>query len=313
MGLATRNLVAPLVKGFTWAIENSTAGGHSIQVIGASGAGVTIASGYTMTVYCDGNNYVTLPSASGGTVLSVTATAPLTSTGGVNPLLALPQANSSVDGVLVAADWSTFNGKQASLGFTPAHSGANSDIASLSGLTTPLSTGQGGSGSAGGTGYRYGNGSAADSYSPTIPYSAITGAPTMGGSQVVFVPFVYLSGSTETGSLRINPNGTIKNFSTTNSHSLIPIAGTVSNLYIGTETAIPSGASIVVTLEDNSSATSLTATISSSSAQASDTTHTVSVSQGDYIQFHVANTNDVSSGIWLTISFVFTIGTPPLP
>jgi hypothetical protein len=33
---------------------------------------------------------------------------------------------------------------QTALGFTPAHSGANSDITSLSGLTTPLSAGQGG-------------------------------------------------------------------------------------------------------------------------------------------------------------------------
>jgi hypothetical protein len=33
------------------------------------------------------------------------------------------------------------------LGYTPAHSGANSDITSLTGLTTPLSVGQGGTGS----------------------------------------------------------------------------------------------------------------------------------------------------------------------
>lgn len=38
------------------------------------------------------------------------------------------------------------NGKQASLGYTAAHSGANSDITSLSGLTTPLSVAQGGTG-----------------------------------------------------------------------------------------------------------------------------------------------------------------------
>ena len=42
---ATRNLVAPLVRGFGWAVENSTTGGHAIQVIGATGTGVTIPSG----------------------------------------------------------------------------------------------------------------------------------------------------------------------------------------------------------------------------------------------------------------------------
>jgi hypothetical protein len=181
---ATRNLIAPMIAGFNWAVENATTGGHSIQVIGATGTGVTIASGYTMTVYCDGTNYVTLPSASGGTVLSVTATAPVASTGGANPVLSMAQATAIANGWLSSADWATFNGKQAALGFTPAHSGANSDILSLSGLTTPLSTGQGGTGGAGGTGYAYGNGASPITYSPTIPWSAITSSGTASPSNV---------------------------------------------------------------------------------------------------------------------------------
>ena len=172
---ATRNLIAPMIVGFNWAIENATTGGHSIQVIGATGTGVTIPSGSTMPVYFDSINYVTTPAASGGTVLSVGATAPLASTGGTNPVLSLAQATAIVDGWLSHVDWATFNGKQNALGYVPAHSGANSDITSLTGLTTPLSTGQGGSGTAGGTGYRYGNGASPDSYSPTIPCSSITG------------------------------------------------------------------------------------------------------------------------------------------
>jgi hypothetical protein len=45
------------------------------------------------------------------------------------------------------------NGKQATLGYVPAHSGANSDITSLTGLTTPLPASEGGTGalSLGGT------------------------------------------------------------------------------------------------------------------------------------------------------------------
>jgi hypothetical protein len=170
----TRQLIAPLVKGFSWAIENATIGGSAIQVIGATGTGVTIANGYTLTVYCDGTNYVTLPSASGGTVLGVTGTAPVSCTGGANVTCAMAQVTSSVDGYLSHTDWSTFNNKQAALGYTPAHSGANSDITSLSGLTTPLSTAQGGTGGAGGTGYAYGNGSSPFSYSTTIPSSSLT-------------------------------------------------------------------------------------------------------------------------------------------
>ena len=177
---ATRNLIAPLVAGFMWAIENATTGGHSIQVIGSTGTGVTIPSGYTMPVYCDGTNYVTNPAASGGTVLGVTGTAPVASSGGTNPVISMAQANSTTNGWLLSTDWAAFNAKQAPLGYTPAHAGANSDITSLSGLTTPLLTSEGGTGGGGGTGYAYGNGSGAFTYSPSIPATA--GVITLGGT-----------------------------------------------------------------------------------------------------------------------------------
>ena len=55
---AQRNLVAPLVLGFQFTIENATTGGQSIQIIGATGIGVVIANGTTATVTSDGTNYV---------------------------------------------------------------------------------------------------------------------------------------------------------------------------------------------------------------------------------------------------------------
>lgn len=48
----------------------------------------------------------------GGTVTAVTATAPLSSTGGSAPDISIPQANGTTDGFLDSADWTTFNGKQ---------------------------------------------------------------------------------------------------------------------------------------------------------------------------------------------------------
>lgn len=53
---ATRNLVVPL-KLCTWTIRNDCTGG-SVQVIGASGTGITIATGKTAIVSCDGTNVV---------------------------------------------------------------------------------------------------------------------------------------------------------------------------------------------------------------------------------------------------------------
>lgn len=67
---------------------------------------------------------------------------------------------------------------QAALGYTPAHSGANSDITSLTGLSTLLTAAQGGTGAIG-AGYAYANGSSPYTFSTTIPYGSLSGAPTL--------------------------------------------------------------------------------------------------------------------------------------
>ena len=48
-------------------------------------------------------------------VLDVTASAPLSSSGGTNPNITITQANSITDGYISATDWNTFNNKQATL------------------------------------------------------------------------------------------------------------------------------------------------------------------------------------------------------
>ena len=67
---ATRNLVVPLTKGFQFMVENATTGGQSIQVIGLTGTGVTIANGAAMVVASDGTNVVPAGSVGGGGGLS---------------------------------------------------------------------------------------------------------------------------------------------------------------------------------------------------------------------------------------------------
>ncbi len=49
----------------------------------------------------------------GGSVDSVTASAPLASSGGANPNITISQASTSTDGYLSSTDWNTFNSKQA--------------------------------------------------------------------------------------------------------------------------------------------------------------------------------------------------------
>jgi len=60
-----------------------------------------------------------------GTVTSVTATAPVASTGGTTPVISMPVATSSVNGYLSSTDWTTFNNK----------SNTNGTVTSVAALT----------------------------------------------------------------------------------------------------------------------------------------------------------------------------------
>lgn len=71
---ATRIVTAPLNKGQEFNIENSTTGGQSITIQGASGTGVTIASGTAVIVFCDGVNYLQGSSSGGGSTVPAGAT-----------------------------------------------------------------------------------------------------------------------------------------------------------------------------------------------------------------------------------------------
>lgn len=61
---AQHNIIAPLVQGQSFIVQNSTTGGQSIQIIGVTGAGVVIAPDDTVSVVCDGTNYL-IPSSGG--------------------------------------------------------------------------------------------------------------------------------------------------------------------------------------------------------------------------------------------------------
>lgn len=54
---ATRNIVLPLIPK-QWTVFNNTTGGQSLQFIGATGTGVTVASAKRAIIYADGTNIV---------------------------------------------------------------------------------------------------------------------------------------------------------------------------------------------------------------------------------------------------------------
>lgn len=109
---------------------------------------------------CSGSQYLTFNGASfscfadagaSGTITTVAVTAPISSTGGSNPVISIAQATTSTDGYLSATDWATFNSKQsatsaaiiATLGYTPADSSASgnylqkaNNLSDLASITT---------------------------------------------------------------------------------------------------------------------------------------------------------------------------------
>lgn len=60
-------------------------------------------------VYWNGSSWTT--SGTSGTVTSVTATAPVVSSGGNAPVISMAQSSASTNGYLSSTDWSTFDGK----------------------------------------------------------------------------------------------------------------------------------------------------------------------------------------------------------
>jgi hypothetical protein len=85
-----------------------------------------------------GNNQIlnkpTIPVLPATIVEDVTATAPLSSSGGATPDISIAQASASVDGYLSSADWNTFDGKFD----TP--TGSNTDYLDGTGAPTPFPT-----------------------------------------------------------------------------------------------------------------------------------------------------------------------------
>src|ERR1700678_3977588 len=54
----TRQLIAPLTQGQVFIVQNNVSDGYSITIGGSSGAIVTITNGETLSVVCDGTNYL---------------------------------------------------------------------------------------------------------------------------------------------------------------------------------------------------------------------------------------------------------------
>lgn len=162
-----------------------------------------------------------------------------------------------------------------------AASGANSDITSLSGLTTPLSIAQGGTNS----GTTLANGKVMQSSGGKVVESAVD-------ISSVVPPFSLLvfgnnSVASTTITRYMNPFGVNASASTTIINMVIPFAATIKNMHVYHNNTAGNGNNIVYTLLKNAVATSLTVTIPSTTQTASDTVNSASVSAGDRLTVEI--------------------------
>jgi hypothetical protein len=112
-------------------------GGSQWTNYGFAGYDANRSSSYTVRSFTD-KRYVdsiaALKQAAGTYVTTVTASSPLSSSGGTAPSISIPAANGTFNGYLSSTDWTTFNNKQAA--FTQGISGYIPKWTSASGLDT---------------------------------------------------------------------------------------------------------------------------------------------------------------------------------
>jgi plastocyanin len=174
-------VVVPATVQQYW-INNATTGSYTLSVLAAGSASpVVVAQNTTGIYYCDGTNIIAATTAAAfAGVVGI-------SQGGTGATTA-PSALTNLGGTGIGTSvFTAATTAAARTAIAAAASGANSDITSLTGLTTPLSVAQGGTGSSTAAGARTNLGAAASGSNSDI--TALTasggiqiGAPT-GGAQ----------------------------------------------------------------------------------------------------------------------------------
>ena len=200
----------------------------------------------------------------------------------------LPTASASNRGALSSADWSTFNGKQNTVGFT--------DVGTaIATIPNPSAT-------------RYlrinSNNSVTAITASTLKSELLAGTAygvvAYGSAFVNFVPASTTTYGTITSGI-IAFNTTIANREFT-----IPFGGTVKNLYVHTSTQQAAGGSLVISVMQNQINTALSITIPALGVAAVRTnlTDTFTAVAGDKLVFRLINNHTNVSATIVSVSFI---------
>jgi hypothetical protein len=169
-----------------------------------------------------------------------------------------------------------------------AASGANSDITSLSGLTTPLSIAQGGTNS----GTTLVNGKVMASSGGAIVASAVD-VSSLGSKAIISFGTNSVSATITTRYLF--PFIADSAAPTSILNMVVPYAGTISKMHVYHNVTAGNGNNIVYTLVKNATPTALTVTIPSTTQTASDLVNSVSVNAGDTLALEVTKALSIGS------------------
>jgi len=200
----------------------------------------------------------------------------------------LPTASAANRGALSSADWSTFNGKQNSIGLTTV--GTN-----LATLPNPSAI-------------RYVRINADNTVTAitaatlksellaTTPYGVVA----YGSAFIATVPASTTTyGTITSGNIAFNTNVANREFT-------IPFGGTVKNLYVYTSNGQGAGGSLVITVMLNQVATALAVTVPASGVAATRTnlTDTFTAVAGDRLAFRFINNHTNVSAVVVSVSFI---------
>jgi hypothetical protein len=142
--LGNINIVVPFTVQQYW-VSNNTSGAYSLSLSTSGGTASGVSQNARAIYYCTGAQIVKADTSTG---LPIPVNVAQGGTGAVTATDALTNLGGTSFGKAVFTAASESVGRTAILA---AKSGANSDITSLTGITTPLSAAQGGTGLAGGT------------------------------------------------------------------------------------------------------------------------------------------------------------------
>ena len=225
--------------------------------------------------------------SSGGTVTSVSGTAPVVSSGGNTPAISMPAATTLIDGYLSAIDWNTFNNKQPAGAYLTTvtsdapltGSGTSASHLSIPAATTSVdgyltstdwttfnNKGNGTVTSVSGTAGRI---TSTGGATPVIDLaSGVATAGTTGSSSLIPVVTIDTYGRVTGITTAANPQGTVTSVSGTGTVSGISLSGTVTssgNLTLGGTLDLSSPPAIGGTAANLITGTTITATTFSGS------------------------------------------------